>query len=254
LEDALDPEKAKEVYPGQVEDLKYIIANRSTTFIVKETEFGASYGAHRPGDEDTTYFRTMHWMFPWMTTSPVLKIGPVNVVWANVPIDDTHTMNWTFSENPEGYHAGPPALTTRPGLLPNTADWLGRFRLKYFYDTVEEGGYDFGIDREIQKTSKTHTGYTGLPSVPIQDVAIVWSQGTIQDRTQENLGTTDAMIVRVRRRLLSAARALREEGTVPPGVDNPKVYRQRSGWALIPKDVDFWEYLRPQREEFEGVD
>jgi hypothetical protein len=59
------------------------------------------------------------------------------------------------------------------------------------------------------------------------------------------------MIIRVRRRLLEAARQLRENGTVPPGVDTPRVYRQRSGWALVPQGKDFWEELRPLREEFQ---
>jgi len=58
------------------------------------------------------------------------------------------------------------------------------------------------------------------------------------------------MIIRVRRRLLNAARELRDKGTIPPGVDQPDVYRQRSGWAMVPKDADFWDYLRPQREAF----
>jgi hypothetical protein len=53
--------------------------------------------------------------------------------------------------------------------------------------------------------------------------------------------------------LLTAARALRDNGTIPPGVDQPDVYRQRSGWALVPRDADFWEYLRPQREAFRSA-
>jgi hypothetical protein len=89
-----------------------------------------------------------------------------------------------------------------------------------------------------------------MPSVIVQDSAITWSQGAIVDRSRENVGPTDAMIIRVRRRLLATARALREHGTIPPGVDQPEVYRQRSGWALVPKDADFWDYLRPLREGF----
>jgi phthalate 4,5-dioxygenase len=253
LEDALDPVKAHEAYPGQIDDLKYIVANRGPKFIVKETDFGASYGAYRPGDEGTEYYRTMHWMFPWVTTSPVLPIGSVTMMWLNVPLDDTHTMNWTFYPAPKG-QSSTPARTNSRTLLPNNADFLGRFRLRFFYESAEEGGYDFGIDRELQKTSRTQTGYTGLPSVPIQDVAITWSQGEIVDRSEENLGTTDVMIVRARRTLLAAARAYRESGAVPVSVDDPTVYRQRSGWALIPANVDFWEYLRAQREEFEGIE
>jgi len=146
----------------------------------------------------------------------------------------------------------PPAGGGR-GLLPNTADFLGRFRLKFFYETAESGNFDFGVDREVQKTSRTVTGYTGMPSVIVQDSAITWSQGAIVDRSRESLGSTDQMIIRVRRRLLAAARDLRERGAIPPGVDEPAVYRQRSGWALVPTEADFWEYLRPAREAFQRV-
>jgi phthalate 4,5-dioxygenase len=254
IEDALDPVKAQEAYPGPVEDLKYIVGNRSTTFTVKETDFGASYGAYRPGEDGTDYYRTMHWLFPWVTMSPVIKLGTTASAVITVPLDDTHCMSWGFSTGRFDQPAGAVAPTANRGLLPNNADFLGRFRLKFFYDTASEGGYDFGIDREVQKTSHTQTGYSGLPSVPVQDGAITWSQGAIVDRSKEYLGTTDAMIVRVRRALLNAAQELRENGTVPPGVDNPDMYRQRSGWALVPKGEDFWEFLRPLREAFQQVD
>jgi hypothetical protein len=32
------------------------------------------------------------------------------------------------------------------------------------------------------------------------------------------------------------------------------MYRQRSGWSMVPKDADFWEYLRPLREAFQKVE
>jgi len=252
LEDALDPEKAQQAYAGPVEDLKYIVGNRATTFVVKDTDFGCSYGAYRPGDDDTNYFRTMHWLFPWVTMTPVIKLGQMANCVITVPLDDTHTMSWGMST---GRFDQPPGAPPRTGggrdLLPNTKDFLGRFRLKFFYDTAGSGDYDFGVDREVQKTSRTVTGYTGMPSVIVQDSAITWSQGAIVDRSKEALGSTDAMIIRVRRRLLNAAKELREQGTIPPGVDQPEMYRQRSGWAMVPKEQDFWEYLQPQREAFQ---
>jgi nitrite reductase/ring-hydroxylating ferredoxin subunit len=255
LEDALDPAKAQAAYAGPVEDLKYIVGTRSTTFIVKDTDFGCSYGAYRPGEADTNYFRTMHWLFPWVTMTPVIKLGQSANCVITVPLDDTLSMSWGMST---GRLDQPPSSTPPPGgsrgLLPNTADFLGRFRLKFFYETAESGNFDFGVDREIQKTSRTVTGYTGMPSVIVQDSAITWSQGAIVDRSKESLGSTDAMIIRVRRRLLAAARDLREHGTIPPGVDQPALYRQRSGWALVPTAADFWEYLRPAREAFRNVE
>ena len=63
--------------------------------------------------------------------------------------------------------------------------------------------------------------------------------GAINDRTQEHLGTTDAMIIRTRRRLIDAARALREHGTVPPGVDQPELYRTRTGGVVLPRSADW---------------
>jgi hypothetical protein len=256
LEDALVPEIAQKAYAGPVEDLKYIVANRSTTFIVKDAEFGCSYGAYRPGEPGTNYFRTMHWLFPWVTMTPVIKLGQTSSCVITVPLDDTHTMSWGMTTGRLDRPPAPPgaAPAGNRSLLPNNAGWLGRYRLKFFYDTAAEESYDFGVDRVEQKTGRTVTGYTGLASVPVQDGAITWSQGPIVDRSREHLGTTDAMIARVRRRLLDAAKALREKGTVPPGVDNPGMYRQRSGWALVPETQDFWEYLRPMREEFQKVD
>ena len=53
-----------------------------------------------------------------------------------------------------------------------------------------------------------------------------YHQAFALDRRIEHLGTADAMIIRVRRRLLEAARALRDHGTVPPGVDDPNVYME----------------------------
>ena len=256
LEDALDPERAQQAYAGPVEDLKYIVATRSTKFIVKDTDFGCSYGAYRPAEDGKNYFRTMHWAFPWVTMTPVIRLGQVASCVLTVPIDDFHTMSWGLTT---GRLDAPIAPATGGGnadrgLLPNTPDWLGRFRLGFFQETSQTGRYDFGIDRDVQKTSRTVTGYSGLPSVPVQDGAITWSQGPIVDRTREHLGTTDSMVIRVRRRLLASAKALRENGVVPPGVDEPGMYRQRSGWALVPEDKDFWEELRPLREAFQRED
>ena len=62
--------------------------------------------------------------------------------------------------------------------------------------------------------------------------------GPIYDRTQEHLGTTDAMIIRTRRKLLNAAKALRDQGVTPPGVENPSLYQLQSGGAILPKGVN----------------
>jgi len=65
------------------------------------------------------------------------------------------------------------------------------------------------------------------------------SMGPTMDRSKEHLGTTDTAIIKARQVLLRAARALREHGTPPPGVDQPELYRVRSCSAMLPEGVDW---------------
>ena len=82
------------------------------------------------------------------------------------------------------------------------------------------------IDRQAQKTES----YTGIASIHGQDQAVTESMGPITDHDFENLGPSDIMIARTRRRLLRAARAFAKDGKAPPGVDEPGIYTQvRSG-------------------------
>ncbi|MBI2206373.1 MAG: hypothetical protein HYU41_21285 [Candidatus Rokubacteria bacterium] len=79
----------------------------------------------------------------------------------------------------------------------------------------------------------------GVPGVGAQDKAITESQG-VYDRTLERLGRADLGIIRVRKRLLDAALALREQRTPPPGLDAAS-YRVRPASVLLPKDTPWAE-------------
>jgi hypothetical protein len=76
------------------------------------------------------------------------------------------------------------------------------------------------------------------------------TMGPIYDRSKEHLGTADAMVIRTRLRLLNAAKALRDRGETPPGVDCPEVYRQRSGGVILPRSVDWWEATTELRKAY----
>jgi len=58
------------------------------------------------------------------------------------------------------------------------------------------------------------------------------------------------MVIRTRRRLLAAARELAERGVTPPGVDDPEVYRVRSGGTFLPKGSDWVEATNELRKAF----
>lgn len=70
---------------------------------------------------------------------------------------------------------------------------------------------------------------------------MVESMALTCDRTRENLGTTDAMIIQVRHRLMATAKALSVTGIIPPGAENPEVYRVRSASLILPKSANWVE-------------
>jgi hypothetical protein len=63
------------------------------------------------------------------------------------------------------------------------------------------------------------------------------------DHAFEHLAPSDQMITRTRRRLLMAARALRDEGVLPPGVEDADVYRGARSGYLVSEDKTPWQDL-----------
>jgi phthalate 4,5-dioxygenase oxygenase subunit len=74
---------------------------------------------------------------------------------------------------------------------------------------------DYMLDREKQKTES----FTGIMGVSEQDAAIQDSQGPVQDRTREHLGTSDKVIMANRRTLLKAIETVRAGGKPPLAID-----------------------------------
>src|SRR5262249_52422413 len=105
-------------------------------------------------------------------------------------------------------------------------------------------GNDYLLDRELQRTKLV----CGILSNPLQDAAVQESMGAICDRTREHLGPADAMVIQVRRRLLEAARALRERGQRRPRMDEPGLCRVRPVGAILPESADWVEATRARRE------
>ena len=160
-----------------------------------------------------------------------------------VPLDDEHTMFcflwWkgavsAMSLPQPAFKDGKPIGGTGRGnkFLPNTTDWLGRWRL------AANAGNDWGLDRAAQQNN---TIYSGIDGIHLQDQAITESMGPIVAHEYEHLAPSDQMITRTRRRLLLAARALRDKGQAPPGVEDPQVYRGARSGYMISDDASPWQ-------------
>jgi phthalate 4,5-dioxygenase len=210
----------------------YALRDRAPRYGVLDTDYGAMYGAYRPAGRGQQYWRIAQFLFPFWTMTPPGLLGDRVLGKAWVPMDDHHLMlfSMTSQNNAERQAARRRGGVQTPGLLPNTSDWLGRFRL------AANGRNDYFIDRELQQRDEE---YSGIDGILTQDHAITESMGPIYDRSSEHLGSSDAMIIRTRRRLIAVARALAAQSTVPPGVDRPEVYRQKSGGVILDEGVDW---------------
>ncbi|MBV9323690.1 MAG: Rieske 2Fe-2S domain-containing protein [Chloroflexi bacterium] len=235
--------RAEEQVPGSFSE--YQLRVKTAHFEVIDTEGGAAYGARRPASEDQVYWRIAQWCFPFYTFTPPGVLGTKKGGSARVPMDDNHVLTFNMT-------SGRPRPTQQTGsspffqqaMQPNTTDWYGRFR------PVQQPENDYQLDREAQRSNTGFNGYTGITGVGMQDAAMTTSMGRIYDRSKEHLGTTDAMVIRVRRRLIAAVQAHMKHGVTPPGVDDPDVYRVRSGGVFLPPDADWVDATRELRQAF----
>ena len=221
----------------------YTLKDRAPKYAVLDTDYGSMYGAYRPAGPGQNYWRIAQFLFPFWTMTPTGLLGHHLVARAWVPMDDEHMIMFMMVPRlpPQDRAVRERQGARPPAMLPNTSGWLGRFRLE-----ANESN-DYLLDRGAQERDEE---YSGISGIHLQDQAITESMGPIYDRTQEHLGGSDAMVIRVRRRLIAAARALAEGGTVPPGVDQPGVYRQRSGGVILDEDADWVEATRHLRQAY----
>jgi len=219
--------------------------DRRPRYSMVDTEYGLMGCATRSAGGDEAYYRVTHFLMPFHTiTPPGAEADPSRSIRAWVPMDDETVMVYGVSYRPtrpfeeQEYQR----LKTGAGanwvgedhLLPPTSEATGRWRPRASKQN------DYFMDRELQKSGP----YTGITEFWAQDAAVQESMGGIYDRSTEHLGTSDAFIIRMRRRLVDAATALRDGGIIPPGVDEPTAYRVRSVQVVSPKDVPWTDATR----------
>jgi phthalate 4,5-dioxygenase len=208
--------------------------DRAPHFDVVDTDYGVLIGARRTWPDGRHYWRVSQFLMPFYTMPPTDMEAKIvqSHIW--VPMDDTHVVNWMVTWHPE-------RALTREELAPHV-EGKGSHVVDYAPPTSEPYGdirtadnraNDYGMDWEAHRTRM----FCGIPGFGVQDQAIQESQGAIVDRTQEHLGPSDAGILRVRRRLLDAARALRD-GKARPRED-PASFRVRSAAVVLAPGEDW---------------
>ena len=223
--------------------IRHTVTIRAPEYHVSDMPWGTTYAAYRDAGAGQTYWRFANFLMPFWTQQPQGEFGEHVHARAWVPLDDNHTMFiylWWHTGSASMARPRPPLrggkAMGRPNhvYLPNTTDWFGRWRL------AANESNDWLIDREAQSSNAI---YTGINNIHLQDQAVTESMGAVTDHGFEHLGPSDQMISRTRRRLIQAARALRDKGTLPPGIADPEVFRGARSGYFIRGDKRSWQEI-----------
>jgi phthalate 4,5-dioxygenase len=203
-----------------------VLNDRAPRLSVQPTDYGFVYGGrYRTVDEGIFNWRLTQWMLPshTMIASKQFPVGGR----VYVPVDDEHVNIFNYRYHPErplsdqelAFIETPLGSPRRERSTLTLADGrrVDTWRLLANRDN------DYLIDRDRQRTGN----YTGILGIQEQDKAMTESMGSIVNRSQEHLGTSDVAIIAARRRLLRAVRDL-QQGLEPAIAAMGDAYRVRS--------------------------
>jgi hypothetical protein len=172
---------------------------------VEHTSYGARIHALRKmKSTGHNYLRVNNYLYPNGTTPVSSEPPPVGGYQGRwyVPCDDTTHCRFEFVYRREGI---------------DKAHWLKSKGLEVGPDKrhVRRASNRYLQDRDEMKRDDTFAGMGRY--APAQDAFAIETVGAIQDRTQEHLGSTDIVIIEVRKALLGAIKRI-EDGLEAPGI------------------------------------
>jgi phthalate 4,5-dioxygenase len=170
---------------------------------------------------------------PSFTLIPSEAGAPVNFT-AAVPVDDANMVGFTATWLPDR------PLTEDD--IRAIESWTGAYAEvdPKTFEPVANRANDYLLDREKQRNEN----FTGMRGIREEDIAIQENlYGPIADRTKEHLGTSDAGVIALRRRLLKAVRDL-QAGREPPEPYCGGAYRVHPTASLMQRDASFEEVAR----------
>jgi phenylpropionate dioxygenase-like ring-hydroxylating dioxygenase large terminal subunit len=207
---------------------------------IADTPGGFIYGARRPFGETKSLWRINQFRLPFYTMPPGEDVRGARMY---VPVDDEHSIKWQIGWYPSRRVKESSTEAQRAAFAeeiydpPTNSVPYGHIRQR------ARKSNDYLIDWETHETRRM-----GVAGVNLQDICVAENEGptAILDRTKELLCAGDLTIIKARRILLQAAKALREHGATPAGVRDPSIYRCRAASLVLPNEVDWVEGAREE--------
>jgi phenylpropionate dioxygenase-like ring-hydroxylating dioxygenase large terminal subunit len=226
------PENFNAAIPGQ--KLLAQVTDPAPVFLVRKTDYGLAFAARRNWDSDYYYWRLTQFIMPSFTLIPSEVGAPINFT-AAVPVDDTSMVGFTVTWLPD--------RPMNENDVRTIESWTGAYAEvdPNTFECIANRANDYLLDRQRQRTQN----FTGMRGIREEDIAVQEDQfgGPITDRTKEHLGTSDAGVIALRRRLLNAVRSL-ECGEEPPEPTRSYAYRVHPIADLARRHVSFEEVVR----------
>ncbi|HYJ15037.1 MAG TPA: Rieske 2Fe-2S domain-containing protein [Candidatus Limnocylindria bacterium] len=201
------------------------------TIEVEVTHFGLRIYTTRDASADKRYLRVTNFIMPNLSAFGGSTVGDGYAVHWHVPIDDRHHWKYIFA-------------FSRTSPLDDFLRTRSRVELSADYRLGKTGGNRYQQDRA---SMKTHT-FTGMgTNFQVHDAFATESQGAVQNRTEENLVSSDKAIVAARKLILNAIKDVQQ------GREPQHVIRDAKANAfpnlvvisdVIAKSMDWKEYTR----------
>lgn len=210
---------------------------------IEATDYGLMTTNRRTLGDDQVLWRTNHFLLPFYSVIPDEPEGPMFTrCW--IPRDDNSS--WVICVNYRAESDRPidpsEIALWKAGVKSHREVIPGTTRPRANRDN------EYLIDRERQRTET----FSGIAGVRNQDAAMVENQGEIADRTREHLGVSDTALIQLRRRVLEAARQLRE-GREPVAAQLGDLYRVRADQVVLPLGADYRHGRPPLRDPQHGA-
>ena len=232
--DLKDDELAQAHQPDQHRIANQTGARTPEAIEIVDTPGGFMYGAKRPMGNGQGLWRINQFIMPFYTMPPG---GDQKSARMWVPMDDEHCVKWQLNW-----------YTTKEAMA-SASEKRRAWRDEEMYAPEIPEPYGFIIPRANKSNDylinwQLHMSRRmGVAGVNLQDVCVTENEGPspILDRTKENLCSGDRSIIKARWMLLRAAKELREQGKIPPGVRDARVYGVRGAAKVVPESVSWIE-------------